>query len=110
MSAVVEPLAVSYADAGDMLGVSERTVRRLVDAGDLLVTRIRGARRIDLESLRAYQAANTGTRCRIAGRALPSGGSATQRQAARELENLLAPPAGKKPRHLRVVGGSKPTE
>lgn len=105
-----ERLSITFEGAGAMLGVSARTIRRLVDAGELGLVKIRGARRIDVDSLRTYKAAHTGAGCRTAERDRPSGGSATQRQAAKELENLLAPRAARKPRHLRLVSASKPTE
>lgn len=108
-AAALERLSVTFKVAGDLLGVSARTIRRLVDDGTLYVVTIRGARRVDMDSLRAYKAANTGAGCRTAEGGRHSGGSATQRQAAKELESLLAPRGSRKPRHLKLVVGSKPT-
>ena len=50
----MSPRLLDYAAAGQVLGVSVRTVKRLVAAGDLAVVRVLGAARIRVEQLDAY--------------------------------------------------------
>lgn len=52
--AVAEPLLLTYAQAAGRLGVSRRTVERLVKAGSLMGTRVGGAARIRASDLAAY--------------------------------------------------------
>lgn len=52
----MEKLAVDYRDAGAMVGVSDRTVRRLVQRGDLPAVDLAGCRRIRVADLVAYAA------------------------------------------------------
>lgn len=47
-------LALDFADAGTRLGVSERTVRRLVATGQLLAVSIAGCRRVRVADLNTY--------------------------------------------------------
>jgi len=50
----VSPKLLSYAATAQVLGVSERTVKRLVAAGDLTPVRIGGSARIRVEQLKDY--------------------------------------------------------
>ena len=45
---------LTYAEAGKLLGVSDRTVWQLVDDGELLAVRFRGSVRIDPADFRAF--------------------------------------------------------
>lgn len=53
-AAQVSPKLLSYAAAAQILGVGERTVKRLVAAGDLPVVRVLGSARIRVEQLDSY--------------------------------------------------------
>ena len=104
------PLLLTFEGAAEALGVSARTVRRMVDAGELPYIRIRGAVRLPCDALRAWIAQHQrNAPCPTADQAAPSGGSPTRTTAARELESLLAPRTERKLRHLRLVEGSKRT-
>ena len=48
------PQLLDYAAAGQVLGVSVRTIKRLVAAGDLPVVRVLGAARVRVEQLDDY--------------------------------------------------------
>jgi excisionase family DNA binding protein len=48
-------LAMNYESAGRLLGVSERTVRRLVANGELPRVEIGGCSRVTVDDLRAYK-------------------------------------------------------
>lgn len=50
----IGPLVVSIAQAGKRLSVSARTVRRLIDAGELVRVRCRGCSRITVDSIDAF--------------------------------------------------------
>lgn len=50
----VVPLAVNFADAARMLGVSESTIKRLVSAGELHAINVAGARRITQLELEGF--------------------------------------------------------
>ncbi len=50
----MSPQLLDYAAAGQVLGVGERTVKRLVAAGDLTPVRVLGSARIRVEQLDAY--------------------------------------------------------
>jgi excisionase family DNA binding protein len=58
----MEPLAVTLSTAADVLAVSPRTIRRLLDAGELQRIRIGRSVRISAASLRRYieDASNVG--------------------------------------------------
>lgn len=103
------PLLATFEEAAEVLSVSARTVRRMVDARELPYIRVRGAVRVPYDGLRAWIAKNARSECPTVETTAPIGGSVTRPQAARELESLLAPRTGKKPRHLRLVDGSKRT-
>lgn len=53
-SAGMQPLTVDYRDAAEVLGVSERSVRRAVRAGDLPAVRVAGSVRIRTADLTGY--------------------------------------------------------
>lgn len=50
----VDQLTVDYRAAGDRLGVSDRTVRRLVEQGDLPAVQVAGCTRIRTSDLQEY--------------------------------------------------------
>ncbi len=50
----VSPKLLSYAAAGQVLGVSERTVKRLVATGDLSPVKVGGSARIRVEQVDDY--------------------------------------------------------
>jgi len=50
----VEPISVTKPVAGELVGLSERTIEKLIDAGELPVMRIGRAVRIRVESLRRW--------------------------------------------------------
>jgi len=50
----MSPQLLDYAAAGQVLGVSVRTIKRLVAAGDLPVVRVLGAARVRVEQLDDY--------------------------------------------------------
>lgn len=52
----MDPFAVDYRSAGDLLGVSDRSVRRLVRAGELTAVPIGGCKRIRVADLQNYLA------------------------------------------------------
>lgn len=64
MATMTEPLLLTYAAAGELLSVSERTIRRLIERGQLqpvqLATGARRIRRVDLEQLAAPVNTDTG--------------------------------------------------
>ena len=121
-----DKLLVTYAEAAEMLSVNARTVRRLVDKGDLDKVYVTPrSPRIPVVSLNRYVAflpqpcytsSPEGLAVRAPepgdgpwpdaqtkmastrGRTRSSGGRATQTQAARELDALLAPPTARTPR------------
>ena len=48
----MEPVSVNYDAAGRMLGVSARTVQRLVASGELRAVKVGGARRVPVTEIR----------------------------------------------------------
>jgi excisionase family DNA binding protein len=52
----MDPFAVDFRAAGDLLGVSDRSVRRLVRAGELTAVPIGGCKRIRVADLKNYLA------------------------------------------------------
>jgi len=50
----MSPQLLDYPAAGQVLGVSQRTVKRLVAAGDLPVVRVLGSARIRVEDIDGY--------------------------------------------------------
>lgn len=104
------PLALTLDDAGVQLGVSARTVRRIMDSGELSFIKVRGALRIPFESLQQYVAdhAQRMSQCPTAPTIPQTGRSVTPIRAAKELENLLAQRITKKPARLRRKRNSKP--
>lgn len=70
-------LAVTYADAGRMLGISERTVRREVAAGRIPTVDLgigRAARRIRVQDIRNRLAEGSGSRSSVASAGHRGGG------------------------------------
>ncbi len=85
------PLALTFGEAGRCLGVSDRTIRRLIEAGELEFVKVRGAVRIPYGALARYVASNTQCRPKSAGAGHRAGSrSGATARAARELESLLA--------------------
>ena len=84
------PLVLSYAEAGkQLMGASERTIRRMVAKGELPTVRVRGRVGIPYTAIAEYVQNNTnysaksGKRaCRTNGKTAGSGGSATPTPAA----------------------------
>lgn len=92
-------LAYTYAQAAELVGVSEWTIRRMVDSGDLSVVRFRKSPRITHEALTAYLSSEKkNTPCLTVVKTRPSGGYRTPTQAASELGNLLGLPTERKRR------------
>lgn len=93
---------LTYDQAAEVLGVSPRTVRRMVDRGQLPVVNLSArCHRIDPDDIDRMIQANKQVReneCRTAGKTAPTGTSRTPTQAARELESLLAQPIRMKTR------------
>ena len=130
-----EPLALTLAAAARALSVSPRTVRRLLDAGELQRIRIGRAVRVTAASLRAYvdghhalsdnpiragQAVREESTCQESAdktrtastvAVIPrAGGRPTATRAAAELDALLRRPIAKKPRHSSPNGSSRRIE
>jgi excisionase family DNA binding protein len=121
-------------EAGVRLSVSARTVRRLIEAGELAPVRIGRSLRVSADSIRAYvdrsipvshnpgrvgpDVQETST-CRenasrtktasIVAQIRPSGGRPTSTQAAKELDALLARPSDRKLKRSLRSGDSKHT-
>jgi len=49
-----EPLAITIPDAAKRLSVSERTIRRLIERGELRAVRVGRVWRVPMEALRDY--------------------------------------------------------
>lgn len=49
-----QPRLLTYGEVGHLLGVSARTVQRLVEDGDLSAVRVRGLARVRVEDVDAY--------------------------------------------------------
>ncbi|PZN75384.1 MAG: hypothetical protein DM484_19005 [Candidatus Methylumidiphilus alinenensis] len=114
-----------------MGGISARTVRRLIQTGELPAIRIRGcAPRIRPEDVQTWieqnivRNHNNGARGSVPkkeestcltnrktdkGSLAQSGGRVTQTQVARELDALLERQTLPKPKHLKQSGNLKPT-
>ena len=97
-----DPLLLTYGAAGAKLSLSARTIRRLVDAGDLPVVRIGGAVRIAQADLEAYISGNR--KCRTDAQIPINGGSPTRRQVVVEFANLLEQRLRPKQKPLRQKG------
>ena len=116
------PLLLTLERAAETLAISARSVRRLIDAGELAPIRIGRSLRISAESLRGYvdraiphshthpsagpdvreinachESASKTKTASIVVPIRPSGGRPTATRAAKELDALLARPIGKKP-------------
>jgi hypothetical protein len=127
MGAVNDPLLWSLAETARQLGgVSTRTVRRLLDRGDLSPGRVGRRLMVRADSVRAYvdrattgsdnwpgagpdvqeestcqRADNNGIRTAFTVAPTPrTGGRRTSTQAAKELDALLAPKTAGKPRRF----------
>jgi excisionase family DNA binding protein len=119
------PLLLTLERAAEVLAVSPRTVRRLLDAGELAPVRIGRAVRVSAESLRGYvdraipesnnpgragpdvrennachESASKTKTASIVVPIRPSGGPRTSTRAASELDALLDRPTGRKPRRF----------
>lgn len=125
MSAV-EPLALTLDAAAKALSISPRTVRRLLDAGELTPVRIGRALRVSSASVRDFverseDAPGTSTRrailpgsqhsggakCRTSGSGAHTGGSITPIRRGTELDALLEPKTGGKRKPSKPNGSSK---
>jgi excisionase family DNA binding protein len=49
-----QPIAVSFKTAGQLIEMSEQTVRRMVDDGEIASVWIKGKRRVPVSSLAQY--------------------------------------------------------
>lgn len=97
--------------AAAQLAVSPRTVRRLVERGELVAVRIGRAvriRRSDLDSWVATPATQTQP-CPTDAKTRPSGGPPTPTREAAALDALLEPPTARKPQPSRANGGPSRT-
>lgn len=54
------PLALSYADAGRLIDVSESTIKRLVAAGELCAIDVGRSRRVPVSEVERYVARQLG--------------------------------------------------
>ncbi|MBK1722799.1 hypothetical protein CKO23_11145 [Thiocystis violacea] len=131
---MTEPLLLTLDHAAKRLSVSPRTVRRLIDARELLPVRIGRSLRVTADSVQAYvdryipvgnnsgcvgpdvQEASTcrenASRTRMASTVVPirrSGGRPTSTQAESALDALLERPSGRKPKRSSRNGSSKRT-
>jgi excisionase family DNA binding protein len=104
-------------------GVSVRTVRRLVEAGELPACRVGRLVRIPPDAVRDYVSRMTGEAhnrprtesvtwkgkqpCHTDAKIRRIGGSNTPTQAAKQLTNLLAQMTGKKQTHSKQSAGMK---
>ena len=116
------PLLLTLERAAEALSVSPRTVRRLLDAGELAPVRIGRSLRVSAESLRRYvdraipeshthpsagpdvqerstcrESANKTKTASIVVPIRPSGGRPTPTRTAKELDALLGQRSGRKP-------------
>lgn len=76
----LEPLAVTVRQAAATLSVSDRTIRRMLDSGELVGVRIRGACRVQYASLKRL--------CRVEEPTMPELNQAAP-SAARDFERRL---------------------
>ena len=89
-------LAVTYAEAGELLaGVSVRTIRRMVAAGELPVVRVHGRPTIPVAAIQAYldrhaRNVQTDPPCRTAEKIARTGGSPGLTAPASNLVDLVA--------------------
>ncbi|NNC24231.1 helix-turn-helix domain-containing protein [Salinisphaera sp. USBA-960] len=98
----MHPLAITIQAAADSLAVSPRTVRRMLDDGELIAVHIRGARRVQYASLLDV--------CRTEKTDPHTGSPATSTHAAGELDDLLAQRTTRKPKRSRASGAPKSTD
>jgi excisionase family DNA binding protein len=104
---MTDALLWSIAETARQLGgVSERTVQRLLQSGELPTVNVRGRRKVPSAAVRAWVAKQLGsvhtdeaglgveeTTCHTDVTILPTGGSATATQAAKKLAKVLKLPA-----------------
>jgi excisionase family DNA binding protein len=123
---LTETLLWDLAETARQLGgISPRTVRRLVEGGDLKSVKIGRRLLVEVASVHAYMdriitpgnnrpcagprvLQEVGT-CRIEAKTVPSGGSVTPIRAARELDDLLRRPTAGKRKPSRRSGSSMAT-
>lgn len=92
-----KPLVVTYAEAGKILmGISARSVRRMVDKGDLPYVKVRGRVGIPYDALLVYVNSRTQfahedqeKQCLTAERIAHSGGSRTPTAQADKLAEVV---------------------
>jgi excisionase family DNA binding protein len=111
--------------ARQMGGVSVRTVRRMIERGELPAVRVGRRVTIPAEAVRAWvenrmkhahnaecampKAWKGESPCHTSAKIVPFGGSASPRRMDAELGDLLAQLSGKKRKHLKPSGSSKLT-
>ncbi|MDP1651688.1 MAG: helix-turn-helix domain-containing protein [Rhodocyclaceae bacterium] len=120
-----QPLLVDFDGAAELLGVSARTVKRLVADGELPRRRMRRRVLIAVADLHQYvesikepahnpicieSAGRKGNNpCHTDAKARLTGGSNTPMQAANQLTDLLKQLTSKKPKHSKQNGDTKST-
>src|SRR5699024_1085794 len=95
------PIAITIKEAARLLAVSERTIRRMLDAGELDAVKIRGATRVLYASLENL--------CHTKRATAPTGTQVTSTRAAKELDAQLALRIGAKRRRSKASGAPKST-
>ena len=98
----MEPLLITINDAADTLAISARTVRRMLERGDLPTVRVGRSIRIPTKALKDWVdqvtdhsekriQAQRMSRCSTNGKKPPSGRLVAPTNASKELDDLLAP-------------------
>ena len=110
----MEPLLFTLNESARQLSVSTRTVRRMMERGELPWVRIGRAIRIPAKSLKKWVDINMSSEhnyscagnvqggkstCHTNAKIVPFGGLVTSTQAAKELGDLLAQRHTRKPKH-----------
>ena len=102
-------MLLTLEEAATALAISRTTAYRMARAGELPALRLRGTWRVARHELLAWLAAQThnpecaaalreNPLCRTNGKTVTSGTRSTRTPAASELDALLAPRTGKRPR------------
>lgn len=95
------PLLVTVEEAAAQLSISTRTVRRLIDSGELPVRRIRGAVRIPYSALQSF----VNVPCPTEEKTPKSGGLVTRHRTVIELGKVLEQRHARKLKHSKPSGG-----
>jgi len=80
---------LTYSEAGEWLKVDERTIRRYIDAGDLPVLKIGGARRVHISDLENFVSRHRVIKCRTERKDLKTGTSHGRMEAS-NVHDLVA--------------------